>query len=76
MGRILNPIYKLLVQVLEFVKRINRFLCIVTCEAYGLYMCQNMEAEKQVKFFQSCVAAAFAERDQAIIEVMTVAVFY
>lgn len=30
---------------------------------------QNMEAEKQVKFFQNCVAAAFAERDQSIIEV-------
>ncbi|RDX99019.1 hypothetical protein CR513_17984, partial [Mucuna pruriens] len=29
---------------------------------------KNMEAEKQVKFFQGCVAAAFAERDQAIIE--------
>lgn len=29
---------------------------------------KNMEAEKQVKFFHGCVAAAFAERDQAIIE--------
>lgn len=29
---------------------------------------KNMEAEKQVKFFQNCVAAAFAERDQSIIE--------
>ncbi|XP_006573902.1 TATA element modulatory factor isoform X2 [Glycine max] len=29
---------------------------------------KNMEAEKQVKFFQGCVAAAFSERDQAIIE--------
>ncbi|XP_057450330.1 uncharacterized protein LOC130741435 isoform X2 [Lotus japonicus] len=29
---------------------------------------KNTEAEKQVKFFQGCVAAAFAERDQAIIE--------
>ncbi|XP_074333040.1 uncharacterized protein LOC141670883 isoform X8 [Apium graveolens] len=28
-----------------------------------------MEAENQVKFFQKCVAAAFAERDQSIIEV-------
>ncbi|XP_047338224.1 uncharacterized protein LOC124941897 isoform X2 [Impatiens glandulifera] len=27
-----------------------------------------MEAEKQLKFFQGCVAAAFAERDQAIME--------
>uniref|UniRef100_A0A2P2MFP0 Uncharacterized protein MANES_07G058100 n=1 Tax=Rhizophora mucronata TaxID=61149 RepID=A0A2P2MFP0_RHIMU len=29
---------------------------------------KNMEAEKQVKFFQGCVARAFAERDQSIIE--------
>ncbi|KAK7253193.1 hypothetical protein RIF29_37713 [Crotalaria pallida] len=29
---------------------------------------KNMESEKQVKFFQGCVAAAFAERDHAIIE--------
>ncbi|OIV95018.1 hypothetical protein TanjilG_22215 [Lupinus angustifolius] len=29
---------------------------------------KNMEFEKQVKFFQGCVAAAFAERDHAIIE--------
>ncbi|XP_027359641.1 golgin IMH1 isoform X3 [Abrus precatorius] len=29
---------------------------------------KNMAAEKQVKFFQGCVAAAFVERDQAIIE--------
>ncbi|KAH7518122.1 hypothetical protein FEM48_Zijuj09G0138400 [Ziziphus jujuba var. spinosa] len=28
----------------------------------------NKEAEKQVKFFQGCVAAAFAERDNAIME--------
>ncbi|XP_074333041.1 uncharacterized protein LOC141670883 isoform X9 [Apium graveolens] len=30
-----------------------------------------MEAENQVKFFQKCVAAAFAERDQSIIEAET-----
>ncbi|KAL3538793.1 hypothetical protein ACH5RR_002159 [Cinchona calisaya] len=29
---------------------------------------KNIEAEKQLKFFQSCVAAAFAERDNAIME--------
>ncbi|KAL3611558.1 hypothetical protein D5086_002578 [Populus alba] len=29
---------------------------------------KNMEAEKQVKFFQGCVAAAFAERDNSIME--------
>lgn len=33
-----------------------------------------MEAEKQVKFFQGCVAAAFSERDQAIIEVTIVSI--
>ncbi|KAI7995277.1 Nascent polypeptide-associated complex subunit beta [Camellia lanceoleosa] len=30
---------------------------------------KNMEAEKQVKFFQGCVASAFAERDHSIMEV-------
>ncbi|KAL8541592.1 hypothetical protein ACS0TY_002747 [Phlomoides rotata] len=29
---------------------------------------KNVEAEKQLKYFQGCVAAAFAERDNAIIE--------
>ncbi|XP_050210515.1 uncharacterized protein LOC126660860 isoform X2 [Mercurialis annua] len=29
---------------------------------------KNMEAEKQLKFFQGCVASAFAERDHAIME--------
>ncbi|KAM7482411.1 hypothetical protein LguiB_006994 [Lonicera macranthoides] len=29
---------------------------------------KNMEADKQVKFFQGCVAAAFAERDHAVME--------
>ncbi|CAL5377499.1 unnamed protein product [Camellia sinensis] len=29
---------------------------------------KNMEAEKQVKFFQGCVASAFAERDHSIME--------
>ncbi|KAF2320857.1 hypothetical protein GH714_031367 [Hevea brasiliensis] len=32
------------------------------------YRIKNMEAEKQVKFFQGCVASAFAERDHAIME--------
>lgn len=35
-----------------------------------------MEAEKQVKFFQGCVAAAFAERDHSIMEVMIVSIFF
>jgi len=35
---------------------------------------KNMEAEKQLKFFQTCVAAAFSERDHAIIEVRSVQV--
>lgn len=34
-----------------------------------LLVLQNKEAEKQLKFFQSSVAAAFAERDQALMEV-------
>ncbi|XP_057788131.1 uncharacterized protein LOC131005262 isoform X2 [Salvia miltiorrhiza] len=29
---------------------------------------KNVEAEKQLRFFQDCVAAAFAERDNAIME--------
>ncbi|XP_020241280.1 myosin-2 heavy chain isoform X2 [Asparagus officinalis] len=29
---------------------------------------KNKEAEKQLKFFQSCVAAAFSERDHALME--------
>ncbi|KAL3814320.1 hypothetical protein ACJIZ3_015588 [Penstemon smallii] len=29
---------------------------------------KNVESEKQLKFFQGCVAAAFAERDNAIME--------
>ncbi|CAL9115902.1 unnamed protein product [Musa textilis] len=29
---------------------------------------KNKEAEKQVKFFQGCVAAAFAERDNSLME--------
>ncbi|XP_028084167.1 uncharacterized protein LOC114285316 isoform X2 [Camellia sinensis] len=32
---------------------------------------KNMEAKKQVKFFQGCVASAFAERDHSIMEVTT-----
>ena len=33
---------------------------------------QNLESEKQLKFFQGCVATAFAERDHSIMEVMQV----
>lgn len=36
---------------------------------------QNMEADKQVKFFQGCVAAAFAERDHAVMEVIVGSLF-
>ncbi|XP_028069774.1 uncharacterized protein LOC114272304 [Camellia sinensis] len=32
---------------------------------------KNMEAEKQVKFFQGCVPSAFVERDHSIMEVTT-----
>ena len=38
---------------------------------FGLFI-QNVEAEKQVKFFQGCVAAAFAERDHSIMEVIPI----
>ncbi|GMJ03493.1 maternal effect embryo arrest 13 [Hibiscus trionum] len=48
------------------------------CEAYRIKTqladlhreeaAKNVEAEKQVKFFQGCVAAAFSERDHAILE--------
>lgn len=34
------------------------------------FFLKNLEAEKQVKFFQGCVAAAFAERDNSIMEVV------
>lgn len=34
-----------------------------------------MEAEKQVKFFQGCMAAAFAERDNSVMEVVAVIFF-
>lgn len=37
---------------------------------------QNTEAEKQVKFFQNCVAAAFAERDQSVIEVVQSVLYF
>lgn len=36
------------------------------------FLLQNVEAEKQVKFFQGCVASAFAERDHAIMEVIKI----
>ncbi|XP_074333036.1 uncharacterized protein LOC141670883 isoform X5 [Apium graveolens] len=38
-------------------------------DLHSAEVAKNMEAENQVKFFQKCVAAAFAERDQSIIEV-------
>ncbi|KAF3323326.1 myosin-2 heavy chain [Carex littledalei] len=37
-------------------------------ELHNAELLKNKEAEKQVKFFQSCVAAAFTERDQALME--------
>ncbi|KAJ0010697.1 hypothetical protein Pint_33667 [Pistacia integerrima] len=39
----------------------------VTKVSLCVSMC-NVEAEKQLKFFQGCVAAAFAERDNSIME--------
>ncbi|KAH7653922.1 hypothetical protein IHE45_19G110700 [Dioscorea alata] len=37
-------------------------------DLHGAEVLKNKEAEKQLKFFQSSVAAAFAERDQALME--------
>ncbi|GKV19812.1 hypothetical protein SLEP1_g30029 [Rubroshorea leprosula] len=37
-------------------------------ELHGTEAAKNIELEKQVKFFHGCVAAAFAERDQSIME--------
>ncbi|KAK3011923.1 hypothetical protein RJ639_010501 [Escallonia herrerae] len=37
-------------------------------DLHSVEVSKNMEAEKQVKFFQSSVAAAFAERDHSIME--------
>lgn len=37
-------------------------------ELHSIEVSKNMEAEKQVKFFHGCVAAAFAERDHSIME--------
>ncbi|PON90528.1 myosin heavy chain-like protein [Trema orientale] len=37
-------------------------------DLHSAEVAKNVEAEKQVKFFQGCVAAAFAERDNSIME--------
>ncbi|KAK4777572.1 hypothetical protein SAY87_017759 [Trapa incisa] len=37
-------------------------------DLHGAEVTKNLEAEKQLKFFQGCVAAAFAERDHSIME--------
>ncbi|KAF5183154.1 myosin heavy chain-like protein [Thalictrum thalictroides] len=37
-------------------------------DLHSVEVSKNMEAEKQLKFFQGCVAAAFAERDNALME--------
>lgn len=37
-------------------------------ELHNAEVSKNIEAEKQLKFFQNCVAASFAERDNAIVE--------
>lgn len=37
-------------------------------DLHSIEVSKNMEAEKQLKFFQGCVAAAFAERDHSIME--------
>ncbi|PRQ22664.1 hypothetical protein RchiOBHm_Chr6g0252731 [Rosa chinensis] len=40
-------------------------------DLHNAEVAKNLEAEKQLKFFQGCVAAAFAERDQSIMEAET-----
>ncbi|XP_057963832.1 uncharacterized protein LOC131154982 isoform X1 [Malania oleifera] len=37
-------------------------------DLHGAEVSKNMEVEKQVKFFQNCVAAAFSERDHSLME--------
>lgn len=37
-------------------------------DLHAAEVAKNMEAEKQLKFFQTCVAAAFAERDHSLLE--------
>lgn len=37
-------------------------------DLHSAEVAKNLEAEKQVNFFQGCVAAAFAERDNSIME--------
>ncbi|KAK4563398.1 hypothetical protein RGQ29_005780 [Quercus rubra] len=37
-------------------------------DLHSIEVSKNMEAERQLKFFQGCVAAAFAERDHSIME--------
>ncbi|KAK9287549.1 hypothetical protein L1049_015970 [Liquidambar formosana] len=37
-------------------------------DLHGAEVLKNIEAEKQVKFFHDCVAAAFAERDHSLME--------
>ncbi|KAK9941861.1 hypothetical protein M0R45_007554 [Rubus argutus] len=40
-------------------------------DMHSAEVAKNMEAEKQLKFFQGCVAAAFAERDHSIMAAET-----
>ncbi|CAM8914020.1 unnamed protein product [Rhodiola kirilowii] len=37
-------------------------------DLHGAEVLKNIEAEKQLKFFQGCVAAAFSERDNSLME--------
>ncbi|KAF3435566.1 hypothetical protein FNV43_RR22655 [Rhamnella rubrinervis] len=37
-------------------------------DLHSAEVAKNLESEKQLKFFQGCVAAAFAERDNSIME--------
>ncbi|XP_024960228.1 paramyosin isoform X2 [Cynara cardunculus var. scolymus] len=41
-------------------------------DLHAAELSKSMEAEKQIKFFQGCVATAFSERDNAMMEVASV----
>ncbi|THU62172.1 hypothetical protein C4D60_Mb01t02320 [Musa balbisiana] len=44
------------------------YLASQLADLHAAEVLKNKEAEKQVKFFQGCVAAAFAERDNSLME--------
>ncbi|KAF2320863.1 hypothetical protein GH714_031401 [Hevea brasiliensis] len=72
-----GPSYLVVATKMHFQRRLRLEKKLAACARDNLnlleelseaYRIKNMEAEKQVKFFQGCVASAFAERDHAIME--------